>query len=324
MSRDEFMRQLERLLEDVAEEEKREALSFYRSYFEDAGVENEAQILKELESPEKVAAIIKAGTGMDGAAGTGEYTERGFEDSRFEQKHPVDIRKNTKEQQSGSGPSGQEYAGYEDRNEYDYENASFDSGKSSSNSGDGRSTYGGRSTAEILLIVVLAIVTSPIWIGIVGGVAGGIFGLAVSVVCIAGSFYIAGGALVGVGGQRRGLGIGGKQDGNGSRWFVLDKDVEKNILYVSQGEMDVLFHNCLETDDFNFIPEKPAESEFECLVRIRHRQALQKAKCFIKETGGIKLVFEQKQRAIAEGQYAVVYRGKYCIGGGVIERKYNV
>ena len=199
MSRDEFMRQLERLLEDVAEEEKREALSFYRSYFEDAGVENEAQILKELESPEKVAAIIKAGTGMDGAAGTGEYTERGFEDSRFEQKHPVDIRKNTKEQQSGSGPSGQEYAGYEDRNEYDYENASFDSGKSSSNIGDGRSTYGGRSTAEILLIVVLAIVTSPIWIGIVGGVAGGIFGLAVSVVCIAGSFYIAGGALVGVG-----------------------------------------------------------------------------------------------------------------------------
>ena len=125
-------------------------------------------------------------------------------------------------------------------------------------------------------------------------------------------------------GQRRGLGIGGKQDGNGSRWFVLDKDVQKNILYVSQGEMDVLFHNCLETDDFNFIPEKPAESEFECMVRIRHRQALQKAKCFIKETGGIKLIFEQKQRAIAEGQYAVVYCGKYCIGGGVIERKYNV
>lgn len=124
-------------------------------------------------------------------------------------------------------------------------------------------------------------------------------------------------------GQRRGLGIGGKQDGNGSRWFVLDKDVEKNILYVSQGEMDILFHNCLETDDFNFIPEKPEEKSFPCEVRIRHRQALQKATCFLKEDGGVKLVFEQKQRAIAEGQYAVVYRGKYCIGGGVIERKYN-
>ena len=72
-------------------------------------------------------------------------------------------------------------------------------------------------------------------------------------------------------GQRRGLGIGGKQEGNGNRWFVLDKDVEKNILYVSQGEMDILFHNCLETDDFNFIPEKPLEQEFDCEVRIRHR-----------------------------------------------------
>ena len=61
MSRDEFMRQLEQLLEDVAEEEKKEALSFYRSYFEDAGVENEERILKELESPEKVAATIRAG-----------------------------------------------------------------------------------------------------------------------------------------------------------------------------------------------------------------------------------------------------------------------
>lgn len=93
MSRDEFMRQLEQLLEDVAEEEKKEALSFYRSYFEDAGVENEERILKELESPEKVAATIRAGTGMDGAAGTGEYTERGFEDHRFDKKQPVDIRK---------------------------------------------------------------------------------------------------------------------------------------------------------------------------------------------------------------------------------------
>lgn len=124
-------------------------------------------------------------------------------------------------------------------------------------------------------------------------------------------------------GQRRGLGIGGKQDGNGARWFVLDKDVEKNILYVSQGEMDVLYHNCLETDDFNFIPEKPEENEFDCEVRIRHRQPLQKAKCYLKADGGVKLVFEQKQRAIAEGQYAVIYRGKYCLGGGVIERKYN-
>lgn len=124
-------------------------------------------------------------------------------------------------------------------------------------------------------------------------------------------------------GQRKGLGIGGSKEGNGSRWFVLDKDIKKNILYVSQGEIDVLYHNCLETDSFNFIPKKPDKNVFPCLVRIRHRQALQKATCYIKEDGGVKLVFDEKQRAIAEGQYAVMYDEKYCLGGGVIERKYN-
>ena len=124
-------------------------------------------------------------------------------------------------------------------------------------------------------------------------------------------------------GQRKGLGIGGSRDGNGGRWFVLSKDIMTNTLVVSQGEMDILFNNCLETDAFNFIPSVPSEREFDCLVRIRHRQAVQKARCYIKDNGGVKLVFENKQRAIAEGQYAVIYDEKYCLGGGVIERKYN-
>ena len=47
MSREEFMKQLETLLSDVPEEEKREALEYYRGYFEDAGEENEERILKE-------------------------------------------------------------------------------------------------------------------------------------------------------------------------------------------------------------------------------------------------------------------------------------
>ena len=85
MSREEFMRQLEKLLMDVSEEEKREALSYYRSYFEDAGEENEERILKELESPEKVAA-----------------TEHGFEDQRFENRQTVDLRKKSSQDQSES------------------------------------------------------------------------------------------------------------------------------------------------------------------------------------------------------------------------------
>lgn len=204
MSREKFMMQLEQLLADVSEEEKREALSYYRSYFEDAGIENEERILKELESPEKVAATIKADLGMDQAGGMGEYTERGFEDSRFEQKHPVDIRKGTeyKKSQSQGQSFSQSYSNPEEKYEYkyDYEDKKKTGSRNgSSNSGDGRSTYSGRTGAEILLIVAIAIITSPVWIGIVGGVGGGILGLAISVVCIAGSFYIAGIVLFGLG-----------------------------------------------------------------------------------------------------------------------------
>ena len=86
----------------------------------------------------------------------------------------------------------------------------------------------------------------------------------------------------------------------------------------------MLYHNALETDCFNYIPFAPEEDEFECDVRIRHRQPLQKAVCIKKKDGGVRLVFEKAQRAIVEGQYAVIYRGEVCLGGGVIERKYNI
>lgn len=124
-------------------------------------------------------------------------------------------------------------------------------------------------------------------------------------------------------GQRRGLGIGGSADGNGERWFVLDKDVEKNLLIVSQGEDDVLFKNALVTEGFNFI-NAVERREFDCEVRIKHRQPLQKAVATVGENGDVQIVFEQKQRAVAAGQYAVVYVGDVCLGGGVINRAFDL
>lgn len=124
-------------------------------------------------------------------------------------------------------------------------------------------------------------------------------------------------------GQRRGLGIGGSADGNGERWFVLGKDVEKNLLIVSQGEDDILFKDGLETEGFNFITPPPAK-EFDCEVRIKHRQPLQKARAQVLEKGNVRIVFQEKQRAIAEGQYAVAYYGDICLGGGVINHSYNI
>ena len=60
MNRVEFMETLSRLLQDIPEEDRIDALKYYNDYFDDAGSENEQNVIEELESPEKVAMKIKA------------------------------------------------------------------------------------------------------------------------------------------------------------------------------------------------------------------------------------------------------------------------
>ena len=61
MNRVEFMQELERLLMDILENDRIDAIAYYHDYFDEAGEDNEAQVIRELGSPEKVAATIKAG-----------------------------------------------------------------------------------------------------------------------------------------------------------------------------------------------------------------------------------------------------------------------
>ena len=81
MDRAQFMKQLERLLSDISEAEKQEALAYYNSYFDEAGPENEASVIRELGSPGKVAAIIKADLDESNEE-YAQYTENGYEDLR--------------------------------------------------------------------------------------------------------------------------------------------------------------------------------------------------------------------------------------------------
>lgn len=124
-------------------------------------------------------------------------------------------------------------------------------------------------------------------------------------------------------GQRRGLNIGGKHDGNGERWFVLKKDLNKNILYVSQGECTELFSNGLYATNFNWIPEMPQKEKFDCYAKFRYRQPDQKVTVTITGKDTIKVDFQEKQRAITEGQFVVLYlEDGTCLGGGIIDKKY--
>lgn len=117
-------------------------------------------------------------------------------------------------------------------------------------------------------------------------------------------------------GQRRGLGIGG--GGNGQRWFVIEKDVKHNRLIVSQGEDDRLYTPRAEASEATWISGEAPGTEMECMVRLRHRQPLQK--CRIQISGEkVHMEFDQPQRAVTPGQSAVFYQGDVCLGGAIVD-----
>jgi tRNA-specific 2-thiouridylase len=121
-------------------------------------------------------------------------------------------------------------------------------------------------------------------------------------------------------GQRRGLDLGGiKGEADCGRWFVVKKDLENNILYVSHGDETPLFSKSCEVSSFNWIPTKPTQKEFCCTAKFRYRQPDQPVCVSVLDNGNLHIEFAEKQRAVTEGQYAVLYDGENCLGGGVIE-----
>ena len=77
MNREEFMAKLKALLGDIPADEREEALQYYEDYFDDAGADNEAEVIRELESPQRVAAMIK--NDLKHTGNDGEFTENGYE-----------------------------------------------------------------------------------------------------------------------------------------------------------------------------------------------------------------------------------------------------
>lgn len=125
-------------------------------------------------------------------------------------------------------------------------------------------------------------------------------------------------------GQRRGLNIGGRKGGNGERWFVVKKDLDKNLLIVSQGEEDELFSDGLYASEMNWISCLPDKKEFDCFAKFRYRQPDQAVKVTVLDDKHIKVDFAESQRAITPGQYAVLYDADgLCLGGGVIDSSFK-
>lgn len=158
MNRIEFMDQLDKLLSELPESERSEAMQYYNDYFDDAGSEHEQEILQELGTPERVAQIIKDGL-FDKNSEKVEYTETGYHGATYEKVMEIADRKKK-------------------------------SGGQTDNQGD--------SVAKILLIIVLAIVALPVVIGALGTLFGVLLAAAIviGVFALLGVGFIIGGIVM--------------------------------------------------------------------------------------------------------------------------------
>lgn len=116
-------------------------------------------------------------------------------------------------------------------------------------------------------------------------------------------------------GQRKGLGIGG--GGNGQPWFVVDKDLENNVLIVEQGETQRLLSRSLVATDLNWFAGAAPNRSFHCTAKFRYRQPDQGVQVHV-EDGLVHVDFDSPQRAVTPGQWVVFYDGEVCLGGGQI------
>ena len=124
-------------------------------------------------------------------------------------------------------------------------------------------------------------------------------------------------------GQRQGLGIGGLRDAGDDPWYVVDKDLERNTLIVVQGEHPLMYSNAIEVSEISWIGSAPPEIDssegVSCNAKIRYRQDDQSCRILRESDDRYSVTFDNEQRSIAPGQYAVFYDGERCLGGAVIE-----
>lgn len=122
-------------------------------------------------------------------------------------------------------------------------------------------------------------------------------------------------------GQRQGLGIGGRRDGDQTPWYVVDKDVKHNTLYVAQGaEHPRLYAQGLICSSIHWIMDSAPELPLTCYAKVRYRQEEQA--CMISPADDNKhyVMFSEPQRAVTPGQFIVFYQKNQCLGGAAIEQ----
>jgi tRNA-specific 2-thiouridylase len=121
-------------------------------------------------------------------------------------------------------------------------------------------------------------------------------------------------------GQRQGLGIGGRHDASEAPWYVAAKDLARNELIVVQGhDHPLLLSNELTAAQTTWVAGNAPARHFRCTAKVRYRQPDQRCEVTVLDDGGLNVRFDEPQRAVTPGQYAVFYMDDDCLGGAVIE-----
>jgi tRNA-uridine 2-sulfurtransferase len=120
-------------------------------------------------------------------------------------------------------------------------------------------------------------------------------------------------------GQRQGLGIGGRREGDGEAWYVFAKDMERNRLVVVQGrEHPALYTDVLTAANVSWVSGEAPHCHWVYGAKTRYRQkdapctlaACDSARCTVE--------FAEPQWAVTPGQSVVLYESRVCLGGGII------
>ncbi len=122
-------------------------------------------------------------------------------------------------------------------------------------------------------------------------------------------------------GQRKGIEIGGK----GPAWYVVGKDIQRNVVIIEQGEdHPSLFSSSLLAKEIHWLAQKPSSFPHRCFAKIRYRQ--KETPCVIEELHDNRAFvrFTTPQRAITPGQSIVFYQDDICLGGSVILQRETI
>lgn len=120
-------------------------------------------------------------------------------------------------------------------------------------------------------------------------------------------------------GQRQGLKIGGQKNYDASPWYVVAKELSRNVLIVAQGEHPLLYSQTLTADQLHWVSGSIPVADFTCTAKIRYRQTDELCRVTLQDNNQCKVTFSSPQRAITPGQSVVFYQENICLGGGIIQ-----